>query len=520
MRKTVTFMKKAATLAAVLAVFALAISVAWGAVKSSWDNDTKTLIIHDWLTTVSQDLVNPRLGYLHSGIYQLLSSTDGIPGFTLADVKSVKTIIISTDATQASPGEPADLYSGYQGYSGIGGLITWEDMAYLGSSDIWESLEVIDMSHASTVKSAELRVANSNDNGMVFAKVREIRLPNGIAVISKDSFIEPGVLPLLEYIQFPPTLTDIYDSFHGVGTGTDKPLMIVFTGDVPPAISDDAFPGVVIGAVLIPNGGEDVYTKILPSRLGPNIVFVRSIDVDEQQRVLTTLPTGTLSVDVTVSGQRLELISDDIRIEVDGVSFDKPLEYIAGKYVAPGVVIPRNENTDRTDERHTLTVLLNGTRVPDVSVTVTVKPVPIDPNKITLTLYTTESYRDGIGTLEARAWLRLGESPYPNAVRVHFVVNGDGGGYTSEGTRSTGVDGRTESYYVTGLPKGWYHVTAWAEVESDAGLERVVDGPKRVGIGIGQDATEPTETGGCSAAASPLLLIAGLAAMAWTSKKR
>ncbi|MDR1019345.1 MAG: leucine-rich repeat domain-containing protein [Synergistaceae bacterium] len=522
MRKTVTFMKKAATLAAVLAVFALAISVAWAA--NTWDPVSGTLTIDERITSTEYTGNFLRDAYKSSGIYQYLSAAGAIPGFNVANIDTVKKIVITHNAAPTSTDDSSKIYGDLSDL-GVGGLITSEDMAYLGFSDIWTNLEVIDMSAANTLQGTSLLVANSNDNGMVFAKVREIRLPNGLAVIPTGSFIEPGVLPYLEYIQFPPTLTSIGGSFQNISISADKPLTIVFSGDVPPNVSANAFDNVNIRTVLAPNGSGDVYDEAFLNidKMRNSFTFVRSIDVDEQQRVLTTLPTGPLSVDVTVSGKNLSLISNDIWIAVDGVSSDKRLVLTdSGLGVISGVEIPRNDNTDRTDEQHTLTVLLDGIPVPDVSVTVTVKPVPVDPNKISITLYTTESYdqETGMGTLKAWAWLRVGESPYPSSVPVYFVVN-DNEGYTwGESTQHTGADGRTDPDYIVLLPKGWYQVTAWADVGSDAGVEHVEDSLNKVGIGIGQDATEPTETGGCSAAASPLLLIVGLAAMAWTSKKR
>ncbi|MDR1514907.1 MAG: leucine-rich repeat domain-containing protein [Synergistaceae bacterium] len=495
MKKSTVIMKKGAALAVILAVVALTVTVAWAV--NSWDSTTKTLTINDPITTISQDLANPREGYLYSGIYNSISPDRKIPGFTYADVKSVEKIIITRNAAQTSSDNPADMYSQY---GGVGGLVTWEDMAFLGSSDIWQSLKVIDMSEANTLQGAPLYVANSDDNGMIFRGLEELYLPNGITVIPDGSFNETGVLPGIKYIVFPKTLKSIDSAFHGVGS--DNTITLVFTGLTPPAISADALSGSNVVAVIVPKGSESDYETKLPAGLTNNISYIRSIGVSPD-----LLSSDGGSVDVTIDGLHLGSILSDIRIAVDGTPSDI--------LISPdqrGVNIPGNRTLDRIT--HTLTVLLKGKPYEGISATVTVLPSDEQPKGklIRLAPYTTGAASNGIA---AYAALTDDGVPSPQGIPVTFTLYDPAGNLLNIVTKLTSSDGTVREVLMpSGLPNGLYTVTATTTVTGYA------SDTQRVRIGPIPPAYSEDTGSGCSTGVSPLLLIAAVALMGWTSKKR
>jgi hypothetical protein len=496
-----TLLKKAVTFAAVAGVFALTITVAWAVNRLETDAERLTLVIDETLAVATRD--DPA----SSGIAQAIKSLDNKGENVTARISSIDVVRVKPSATPEIKSDDARLLF-------EGGIITWEDMAYLGSSDIWQSLKVIDMRDANTLHSSDTAIWVAGT--ITFPHLKELYLPEGVAIIPDNSFNEVGGAPYLEYIQFPTTLERIDEAFKGISNSADNPLKLVFTGSVPPAISPDAFGDVRIGAVTVPEGLEGEYATI--DKFASNLAYIESIDVAPKSLKITK-SVDVLSVDVTIFGKSLDLISTDIGIAVgpegsdsDGKSGDlKPdvenLVVQEENLVVKKVEIPPKEG------QYVINVYLDGKVLSDDSkkATVTVTPsAPPGKNRITL-----HADADGDTIWASAALYRADDTPAPEGVDVSFGLRSLS---TTEqfptSLRRTDEEGKIEPFTLAGdLPDGLYEVTASATSYDEV--------PQRVTIGKQPVSTNPTDTGGgCSAAVSPLLLIAAAAAMACKSKRR
>jgi hypothetical protein len=354
---------KAALVAILAAMLLSAAFSVWAA--NSWTVSAGTLVIDEKLPAALGSLHNGDI--LNSGIFQLISN-DKISGFKSTDLGSVKHLIITDNAANVvSTADNAQ----YAGTGGTGGIITWEDMAFIGAS--MDQVETVDMRGANALHGAELFM---NSTGW-FASLKAMYLPEGIEAISRDSF--NGCLPKIETIVFPSTLKTINRSFASVGP-TGGAITLVFTGALPPTtVSPDAFGGTTsIGKVIVPSGKEIPYAAALGTILAGKITSVTSITPSP-----ATLESTGGSVSVTVSGHNL---STGLRIAVDGsvVSHDAPVVVsgtnniqVNGVRIAP--------NTGTAAAVRTLTVLLDGITAPGISANVTVKAAGSPPPTVKVT---------------------------------------------------------------------------------------------------------------------------------------
>jgi hypothetical protein len=324
-----------AALVAMLAAVVLAMAFsAWA--TNSWDSSTETV-------TIDERLLPTEGENEESGLKKTIGALQTPPNPT-----AIKTLIIKPSAAPVISSDPSAMWKG--------GIITWEDMNYIGDS--MDHVETIDMRGANTLQGSPLLVTE-----LWFTALKTMYMPEGITRITKDSF-EDG-LPKIETIVFPLTLETILDSFQNVGATANTSLTLVFTNPTPPAVSNDAFGGsTTIGKVIVPSGKEQPYKDALSEDWAGKITSVTSITPSP-----ATLESAGGSVSVTVSGSNL---STDLKIAVDGnvVSQDNPIASTTGIRVN-GVSIDRNPGA--SDVKHTLTVVFGDLTVPGVSADVTVK---------------------------------------------------------------------------------------------------------------------------------------------------
>ncbi|MDR1019346.1 MAG: hypothetical protein LBL73_01185 [Synergistaceae bacterium] len=354
MRKAMKFIEKGMTLAAVLAVFTLVISVAWGA--NNWDSATGTLTIVDPLAEVQFE------HYMTSGIAQTVASLNSEDAANIVS-DDIKIVIIKPSATPVIKSTDDLASIDLLLYHSGGGIITWEDMRYLAEL---HNLKSVDMRGANTLYSP-FTVLDVAAGDILYNSLEEMYLPEGIAIISKDSFSATNVLPAIKKIVFPSTLEVISaDTFKGIGTDPNS-ITLVFTGPTAPVIAGSAFSGGTsekIGKVIVPQESSLDYAGALGSTIAGKISYVESITA-----VPTTLPSDGGTVDVTVAGKNLD---KTFRIAVKGTLLEKePVPgAVVDSWVVSGVSIPGN--TTSQPVTYKITSVLDGVTVPGVSADVTV----------------------------------------------------------------------------------------------------------------------------------------------------
>jgi hypothetical protein len=480
MKKFSAIVKKGAVFSVMLAVLAIVISSAWAVSENNWSPVNGILTIEETLGKSTKN--NPD----SSGVAQAIRSLN--INVVSIDIASIDTVIIKPGAATANTSIEGALQSG--------DIITWEDMAYLGSKDIFPNLRVVDMRGANTLQNSTLWVGNY----MEFPKLEELYMPEGIEVISGDSFSH-GNLPVIKTIVFPSTLRHIEKSFHKVGS--DGYITLVFTNPSAPVISGDAFKGTSVDRVLIPNvltQEYEEYVEALTGKIGDNVKsklsYVKSIIPSPKELVSSG---GTIDVEIT--GYNLPA---GLKIAVDGVASGTTTTPSGETSVTvSGVNILPNKSP--ASVKHKLTVLTSeGVAFPGISADVTVEGT----GAVSLTVEATDE--NGI---EAYATVLSEDVGIPN-VEVTFKVTDKYGVLVPGSSRvaKTGAEGMTDWITLAkgGLANGVYTVEASAPGYG-AAIEKIT-------IGSGE---KPNKGGGgCSAGvASPLLLIAAAAFMAAGTRK-
>jgi hypothetical protein len=354
MKKCSAIVKKGAALAVMLAVLAIVISSAWAVGKNSWDSARRILTIEETLGKSTKN--DPASG----GVAQAIRSLD--INVVSIDIASIDTVIIKPGAAAANTSIEGALRSG--------DIVTWEDMVYLGSPDIFKNLRVVDMRGANTLQNSTLWVADY----MKFLTLEKLYMPEGIEVISGDSFSH-GNLPKIKTIVFPSTLKHIENSFHDVSS-KDIGLTLVFTNPSAPVISGDAFLGSSIDRVIIPSTSVSERDKYLLA-LGKSKItdfpakFSYATSITPSSDDLGSYG-GTINVVITGSN-----LPSDLKIAVDGVASGAPAATSGATVIVGGVNIPRNDSPG--DVNRKLTVLTSkDVAFPGISANVTVRGTGYD----------------------------------------------------------------------------------------------------------------------------------------------